>query len=109
MIIEKDISINKIIEEDIVIKNSSTFHSHGIVNGNIYVEGDSTFYLHGMLNGDLITEQNSMSYIYGMMNGGIFSDKGIIELSGVLHTNALVPENVIKLKGCYINNKKNDI
>ena len=103
MRVEEDTNINKITEEDIVVANSSILHAHGIINGNIYVEEGSALFLHGMLHGNLQTEQNSSTYIYGTMDGEILSCNGKIELSGMLHTKAAVPDNVIKIKGCYIN------
>ena len=106
MRIEEDTNINKITEEDIVIANSSVLNANGIISGNIYVEEGSTLLLYGTLHGNLQTEQNSSTHIYGTMDGEILSCKGKIELSGMLYTKVAVPDNVIKIKGCCINNTK---
>ena len=102
----EDIDSNEVIKEDIVITNFSTFRTRGIVNGNVHVEDGSTLLLHGTLNGDLLTAQNSVSYIHGTMNGSILPSEGKIELSGMLNTKSSVPENVVKIEGCYINKIK---
>ena len=106
MKIIEDIDNNEIIKEDIVIANFSTFRTRGVVIGNIHVEDGSTLLLHGIFNGDLLTSQNSASYIYGTMNGTILPSKGKIELSGVLNTKSPVPESVVKIEGCHINQRK---
>ena len=106
MIIDRNTDINTVIEEDVIITNSATFHMHGILNGNIYVEENSTFYLHGILNGDLTTKANSSSQLSGIMNGNILKNDGKIKLSGILNTKSVVPQNLVKEPGCYINGEK---
>ena len=106
MIIDRNTDINTVIEEDVIITNSATFHMHGILNGNIYVEENSTFYLHGILNGDLTTKANSSSQLSGIMNGNILKNDGKIKLSGILNTKLVVPQNLVKEPGCYINGEK---
>lgn len=106
MIINNDTELRKITEEDIHITNSSTLHAHGIINGNVYVEDSAKFYLHGILNGDLYSTLNTSSYLFGTMNGAIMPSDGYIELSGMLRTKSPVPDNVVKIPNCYINNMK---
>lgn len=106
MIIYEDVNINEIINENITIKNSSVIHSIGIVNGNIYVENNSHFFLDGILNGDLIIKSGSFAKINGTMKGNIIASKGVIKLFGKLFTKSMIPKNLIKEEGCFINDIK---
>lgn len=106
MRIEEDMFFDKVITDDIKIVNNSTFDMHGIVNGNISVESGCTFLLHGILNGDLIVSKDAIALIYGTMNGTIMDTVAKVELHGILNTKAEVPEVVIKMPNCYINNQR---
>lgn len=103
MIINSDEKIYTVVTEDIIITNSSTLSVYGIVNGNVYVEENSNFYLNGILNGNLTAKQNSYSQLIGTMNGDILQSDGNIQLSGILHTKLVIPDNLIKITGCHIN------
>lgn len=106
MLITHDTELNKVIKEDIHITKSSTLNARGIISGNVNVDDDSVFNLYGILNGNLFASEGATVYIHGIMNGDIISSDGHIELSGILNTKSVVPNNIIKIKGCYINNIK---
>lgn len=106
MIITNNTELHKITKEEIHITNMAILHAHGIIDGNVHVEDGSTFYLNGILNGNLFASSNTTTYLSGTMNGSIISAEGRIELSGMLHTKEPVPNSVVKIKGCYINDTK---
>lgn len=83
MIICADSAINKIVEEDITIKDSSTLKVDGIVKGNISVESNSKLKINGTVNGNIAINKNATVLISGIVNGTV-NNYGNLTIAGIV-------------------------